>query len=48
MEGEGKKLWVSDSEMGFRLGKMVDIGPDTMTIEPFDAPGKVRINNHFN
>ena len=41
MDGEGKKYWVTDPEHGFRLGKLVDIGSDTLTIEPFDAPGKV-------
>lgn len=41
MEGEGKKLWVPDHEHGFRLGKLIDIGHDTLTIEPFDSPGRV-------
>jgi myosin VI len=41
MDGEGKKLWVPDPEHGFKLGRMVDIGADSLTIEPFDAPGRV-------
>lgn len=45
MEGEGKKLWVADPDHGFRLGKLIDIGHDTLTIEPFDSPGRV---SYFN
>jgi myosin-6 len=42
MEFEGnRKYWVPDAEHGFRLGRLVDIGADTLTIEPFDSPGKV-------
>jgi myosin-6 len=41
MDTDGKKFWVSDPENGFILGKLVDIGADSLTIEPFDAPGKV-------
>ena len=43
MDGEGKKLWVADTDKGFRLGRLVDIGADTMTVEPFDSPGKVNM-----
>lgn len=45
MEGEGKKLWVADPDHGFRLGKLIDIGHDTLTIEPFDSPGRVSYIN---
>lgn len=45
MEGEGKKLWVADPDHGFRLGKLVDIGAETLTIEPFDSPGRVKNEN---
>lgn len=41
MDGEGKKFWVPDPEQGFKLGKLVDIGADYWTIEPFDTPRKV-------
>ena len=41
MELDGKRFWVTDPEHGFKLGKLVDIGSDTLTIEPFDTPGKV-------
>lgn len=40
MDGEGKKLWIIDPEHGFKLGKLVDIGADTLTIQLFDG-GKV-------
>ena len=41
MEFDGKKFWITDSEHGFKLGKLVDIGVETWSIEPFDTPGKV-------
>lgn len=40
MDGENKKLWIADSEHGFRLGKLVDIGSDSLTLEIYDTPGK--------
>ena len=40
MVDNGKK-WVPDPEHGFLLGRMVDFNADSMTIEPFDTPGKV-------
>ena len=42
MDSEGKKFWVTDTEHGFKLGRLVDIGADSLTIEPFDSPGKVQ------
>ena len=41
MDAENKKVWVSDPVNGFILGKLVDIGSDTLTIETFDTPSKV-------
>lgn len=38
MDG-GKKVWVPHPTEGFKLGRIVDIGSDDITIEPFDAPG---------
>ncbi|KAK3097679.1 hypothetical protein FSP39_012037 [Pinctada imbricata] len=35
----GKKVWVPHPTEGYKLGRIVDIGSDTLTIEPFDAPG---------
>ena len=40
MDG-GKKVWVPHPIEGFKLGRIVDIGTDTITVEPFDAPGTV-------
>jgi myosin-6 len=38
MDG-GKRVWVPHPIEGFKLGRIVDIGSDTISIEPFDAPG---------
>ena len=38
---DDKKFWIADPEHGFKLGKLVDIGTDSWTIQPFDTPGKV-------
>ena len=42
MDG-GKKVWVPHPTEGFKLGRIVDIGSDSIAIEPFDAPGTVSI-----
>jgi myosin-6 len=42
MDG-GKKVWVPHHTEGFKLGRIVDIGSDDVTIEPFDAPGTVSV-----
>ena len=39
----GKKVWVPHPTEGYKLRRIVDIGSDTLTIEPFDAPGTVSI-----
>ncbi|GAB1606978.1 unconventional myosin-VI-like isoform X2 [Argonauta hians] len=38
MDG-GKKVWVPHHTDGFKLGRIVDIGTDSITVEPFDALG---------
>ncbi|KAK7108574.1 unconventional myosin-VI-like isoform X2 [Littorina saxatilis] len=38
MDG-GKKVWVPHPTDGFKLGRIVDIGADSISVEPFDAPG---------
>ncbi|XP_071114044.1 unconventional myosin-VI-like isoform X1 [Haliotis cracherodii] len=38
MDG-GKKVWVPHPTDGFKLGRITDIGSDSISIEPFDAPG---------
>lgn len=40
MDG-GKKVWVPDNEHGFRLGEIVDLGSDTITVEVDNSKGKV-------
>lgn len=40
MDG-GKKVWVSDNNDGFKLGRIVDIGSDTITVETIEQPKKV-------
>jgi len=40
MDLDGKRFWVADSENGFKLGKLVDIGADLWVVEPFSTPGK--------
>lgn len=40
MDG-GKKVWVPHPTDGFKLGRIVDIGSDSITVEPFDTPGGV-------
>lgn len=42
MDG-GKKVWVPHATEGFKLGRIVDIGSDSIAIEPFDAPGTVSL-----
>ena len=46
MDG-GKKVWVPHHTDGFKLGRIVDIGSDSITVEPFDAPGTVSFDNSF-
>ena len=41
MDG-GKKVWVPHPTEGFKLGRIVDIGADSITVEPFDSVGQVR------
>jgi hypothetical protein len=42
MDG-GKKVWVPDIDEGFKLGKIVDINTDTITVETFNSPKKVSL-----
>ena len=46
MDG-GKKVWVPDNEHGFRLGEIVDLGSDTITVEVDGPKGKVRSCDSF-
>ncbi|KAE8603152.1 hypothetical protein XENTR_v10014237 [Xenopus tropicalis] len=37
---DGKPVWAPHPTDGFQLGKIVDIGPDSLTIEPLNQKGK--------
>lgn len=36
-------FWAPDSVQGFRLGKVIDLGADTISVEPLDDKGMVCI-----
>nr|XP_034965455.1 unconventional myosin-VI isoform X2 [Zootoca vivipara] len=37
---DGKPVWAPHASDGFQMGLIVDIGPDTLTIEPLNQKGK--------
>ncbi|XP_032999159.1 unconventional myosin-VI isoform X2 [Lacerta agilis] len=37
---DGKPVWAPHTSDGFQMGLIVDIGPDTLTIEPLNQKGK--------
>ncbi|XP_045040788.1 unconventional myosin-VI isoform X5 [Desmodus rotundus] len=37
---DGKPVWAPHPTDGFQMGNIVDIGPDSLTIEPLDQKGK--------
>jgi len=37
---EGRNVWVPDSANGYIIGRIVDIGTDTVTVEPRSLSGK--------
>ncbi|XP_074847091.1 unconventional myosin-VI [Carettochelys insculpta] len=37
---DGKPVWAPHPTDGFQMGKIVDIGPDSLTIEPLNQKGK--------
>lgn len=39
---DGKPVWAPHPADGFQLGTIVDIGADSLTIEPLKQKGKVR------
>jgi hypothetical protein len=43
MDG-GKKVWAPHPIDGYKLGHILDIGPDGVTVEPFDSPRQVSIS----
>lgn len=42
MDG-GKKVWVPHPVDGFKMGRIVDIGGDTISVELFETPGQVNV-----
>lgn len=41
---DGKPVWAPHPTDGFQLGTIVDIGANSLTIEPLKDKGKVRLN----
>ena len=39
---DGRPVWAPHPTEGFQMGNIVDIGPDSLTIEPLGQKGKVR------
>lgn len=43
---DGKPVWAPHPVDGFQLGTIVDIGADSLTIEPLKQKGKVSRRRH--
>lgn len=43
---DGKPVWAPHPTDGFQLGMIVDIGADTLAIEPLNQKGKVSQTRH--
>lgn len=41
---DNKRVWVPHETDGFKLGRIIDIGSDTISVEPSDTPGQVISN----
>lgn len=39
---DGRPVWAPHPTEGFQMGNIVDIGADSLTIEPLGQKGKVR------
>lgn len=44
---DGKPVWAPHPTDGFQMGNIVDIGPDSLTIEPLNQKGKVSFSERF-
>ena len=44
---DGKPVWAPHPTDGFQMGNIVDIGPDSLTIEPLGQKGKVSFSEKF-
>ncbi|ELV10825.1 Myosin-VI [Tupaia chinensis] len=42
---DGKPVWAPHPTDGFQMGNIVDIGPDSLTIEPLNQKGKTYVAN---
>ena len=40
---DDKLVWAPDTTHGFTVGKIVDIGSETISVEPLNAKGKVSL-----
>ena len=40
---DDKLVWAPDTTHGFTIGKIVDIGSETISVEPLNAKGKVSV-----
>lgn len=45
---DGRPVWAPHASHGFQLGTIVDIGADTLTIEPLNQKGKVGSSHRTN
>ena len=41
---DNKRVWAPDGREGFRLGKVVDIGSETISVELFEPKGEVGVS----
>ncbi|CAD5118005.1 DgyrCDS6746 [Dimorphilus gyrociliatus] len=37
---DNKRVWVPHQTDGFKLGRIIDLGSDSISVEPFDTPGQ--------
>ena len=40
-----QQVWAPHFVEGYQMGVIVDVGADTLSVEPLEAPGQVSINN---
>lgn len=40
-----QQVWAPHSVEGYQMGVIVDVGADTLSVEPLEAPGQVSMNN---
>ena len=39
-------MWAPHPKEGYQMGVIVDVGGDTLSVEPLDAPGQVHRQIH--